>query len=88
MEVVIVSVMLAFASFILGLIIGFSGSDSKPKARQIEDVSYKAELLSADINNKYNVEVEVTRPRSYDLGLEEKRPIIIYDQKCQIRKIT
>ena len=80
--------MLAFASFMLGLTIGISGYDSKPKVKQVEDIGYKAELLSSDINNKYNIEVEVTKPRSYDLSSDGKRPIIIYDQKCQIRKIT
>ena len=88
MEILIVSIMLALASFMLGLTVGFSGSNSKLKTDHKEDASYKAELLSADINNKYNVEIEISKPRSYDLGLDKKSPIIIYDQKCQIKKIT
>ena len=87
MEVLIVSAILAFVCFMLGFIIGDSSTEDRSKVQPTKEVSYKSELLSADINKKYNIEVDVSNPKSYDVDLDQRMPIVIYNQKCQIRKI-
>jgi hypothetical protein len=85
MEILIVSIAFAFLCFVLGMIIGLSNNNEVVKKEKGKN--YKVELISYKDDNKYNLDITVSDPVIYDDLDGKQLPVVIYDRKCQIKKI-
>lgn len=86
MEILIISILFAFLCFVLGITIGISGGDNKGISENKEQ-NYKVELISYDDKTRYNLDIEVGSKRANIINEDNQAPIVVYNHKCQVRKI-